>query len=153
MFFFSDLRKRLARHYQKTLNSVPLSPLMSDQDELLGKMYVAPRIVKTRTSGTASHSSIPINHPQEHNQSWELRAEDRKTPQIHQTLKTQTRKPKPLPTPCKHHNKPSCELCNNCKLGEMAGEMAATEAAMGAEMADTVAAEAVIAEMGDKETT
>ncbi|XP_052768224.1 uncharacterized protein LOC128208716 [Mya arenaria] len=41
-----DLQIRLAKNYQKTLSSAPISPLVSDKDEMLDKFYVAPRIME-----------------------------------------------------------------------------------------------------------
>ncbi|XP_052787082.1 uncharacterized protein LOC128222205 [Mya arenaria] len=41
-----DLRQRLAKYYQKTLNSAPISPLLSDSNERLDKFYVPPKIVE-----------------------------------------------------------------------------------------------------------
>ncbi|XP_052770115.1 uncharacterized protein LOC128209898 [Mya arenaria] len=42
----ADLQQRLAKNYQKTLSSVPISPLLPDRDEMLDKLYVAPRIIE-----------------------------------------------------------------------------------------------------------
>ncbi|WAR29439.1 hypothetical protein MAR_003007, partial [Mya arenaria] len=41
-----DLRQRLAKYYQKHLNSAPISPFLSDKDERLEKFYVPPKIVQ-----------------------------------------------------------------------------------------------------------
>ncbi|XP_052787324.1 uncharacterized protein LOC128222388 isoform X2 [Mya arenaria] len=41
-----DLQQRLAKYYQKELNSAPISPLMSDKNERLDKFYVPPKIVE-----------------------------------------------------------------------------------------------------------
>ncbi|XP_052803052.1 centrosome-associated protein CEP250-like [Mya arenaria] len=41
-----DLRQRLVKYYQKQLNSASISPLLSDKDERLDKLYVPPNIVE-----------------------------------------------------------------------------------------------------------
>ncbi|XP_052791038.1 uncharacterized protein LOC128225064 [Mya arenaria] len=57
-----DFRQRLAKCYLKTLHTVQISPLVSERDELLERIYVPPKIVirNHRRVKTTAEDEVPI---------------------------------------------------------------------------------------------